>query len=301
MGAGAIGAYFGARLQQAGEEVVFCARGQHLRALQAAGLQVQSIQGDFVLEVKATATPADFKPYDLILLCVKSNDTESAAAQLSGCLAAGGAILTLQNGVENETRLAAIFGADSVMAGNARIAAELLGPGRIRHLAAGYIEFGEMDGRITERTRRYAAAMERAGILGALSDQIRVLRWEKLMWNASFNTICTLTRRTVGEVLDNPSGRELARQVIEEVRMVAAAQGVTIPPERTDALLEYTQKNFRASRTSTLLDLEQGKRLEVDALIGVVDRLARHHGLHAPAAATIHRLLALADPGAAPA
>src|SRR5579871_4154609 len=133
MGAGAVGAYFGARMQQAGEEVVYCARGEHLRAMRERGLQVASIRGDFKLDVAATDNPRQFAPYDLILFCVKVYDTETAADAIRGCLAAGGAIMTLQNGVENETRLAEIFGAGAVMGGNARIGVELTAPGRIAH------------------------------------------------------------------------------------------------------------------------------------------------------------------------
>src|ERR1700724_1003979 len=99
MGAGAIGAFYGARLQRAGEEVYFCARGEHLRALRENGLEVASIDGDFSLRVKATDNPKEFAPYDLILFCVKSQQTISAARQLIGCLAQDGAIMTIQNGV----------------------------------------------------------------------------------------------------------------------------------------------------------------------------------------------------------
>ena len=105
MGAGAIGAYFGARLQQAGEQVIFCARGENLRALKAQGVEFKSYQGDFSIAVTATGDPGDFAPYDLILFCVKSYDTATAAVTLEGCLNLGGAILTLQNGVESAEQL----------------------------------------------------------------------------------------------------------------------------------------------------------------------------------------------------
>src|SRR5579859_5165025 len=110
MGAGAVGAYFGARLQQAGEQVIFCARGGNLHALKDRGLEFKSCDGDFSLAVTGTGDPREFAPYDLILFCVKSYDTASSADLLDGCLNPGGAILTLQNGVENETLLAERFG-----------------------------------------------------------------------------------------------------------------------------------------------------------------------------------------------
>src|SRR5271165_5229533 len=134
MGAGAVGAYFGARLRASGEDVVLCARGENLRAIRERGLDIASIRGDLRIEVTATYTPRDFAPYDLILFCVKAYDTDTAANAISGCLKPGGAILTLQNGVENEARLAAIFGRDAVMGGNARVGVELVALGKIVHL-----------------------------------------------------------------------------------------------------------------------------------------------------------------------
>ncbi|HWN58543.1 MAG TPA: 2-dehydropantoate 2-reductase, partial [Methylomirabilota bacterium] len=109
MGAGAVGAYFGARLRAAGEDVVLCARGEHLRAIREHGLDITSIRGDLKVEITATDTPRDFAPYDLILFCVKAYDTEAAARAIEGCLKPGRAILTIQNGVENEANLAVIF------------------------------------------------------------------------------------------------------------------------------------------------------------------------------------------------
>jgi 2-dehydropantoate 2-reductase len=296
MGAGAVGAYYGARLQQAGEDVVFCARGENLRALRERGLDITSIRGDLKLAVTATDDPRQFAPYDLILFCVKVYDTEAAAARIKGCLAPGGAILTLQNGVENEARLAELFGAGAVMGGNARIGAELVAPGKIVHNTTGTIEFGELDGGITERAKAIAQAMDRAGILGELSTNIRASRWDKLMWNAAFNTVTTLTRRTVGEVLDDPEGHALVRTLMEEVRAAAAAEGVELPAERIAQVLAHSGRNLRPLRSSTLQDLERGKPLEVEALIGVIVRSARRHGLKAPASESIYALMRLADP-----
>jgi 2-dehydropantoate 2-reductase len=300
MGAGAIGAYYGARLQQAGEEVVFCARGAHLRAMLEQGLDISSIRGDLKLaRVTATADPRQFAPYDLILFCVKVYDTEAAAAALGGCLAPGGAILTLQNGVENEARLTELFGAGAVMGGNARIGAELVAPGKIVHKTSGTIEFGELDGRITPRAEAIAQAMRRAGIFGELSPDIRASRWDKLMWNAAFNTVTALTHRTVGEVLDDPEGYALVRNLMEEVRAAAAAEGVELPGERIAQVLAHSSRNLRPVRTSTLQDLQRGKPLEVEALIGVVVRTARRHGIKAPISEAIYALMKLADPSAA--
>src|SRR5579863_2445526 len=217
MGAGAVGAYFGARLRAAGEDVVLCARGENLRAIRERGLDITSIRGDLRIEVAATDTPREFAPYDLILFCVKAYDTEAAAREISGCLTPGGAILTLQNGVENEAKLAAIFGRDAVMGGNARVGVEMVAPGKIVHLSTGQIDFGELDGSESERAKNIAAVFQRAGILGQFSADIMTLRWDKLVWNAAFNTVTTLTRRCVGEILDDPESMKLLRALMKEI------------------------------------------------------------------------------------
>ncbi|MGO9061409.1 MAG: ketopantoate reductase family protein [Candidatus Binataceae bacterium] len=296
MGAGAVGAYFGARLQQAGEEVVYCARGENLRALMERGLDITSIRGDFKLaSVVATDDPRQFAPYDLILFCVKVYDTDAAAEKIKGCLAPDGAILTLQNGVENEARLAELFGAGAVMGGNARVGVELVAPGKILHSTTGTIEFGELDGRVSARADAIADSMRRAGILGGISADIRASRWDKLMWNASFNTVTALTHRTVGEVLDDPEGFALIRSLMEEVCAVAATEGVQITGQRIAQVLAHSDKNLRPLKTSTQQDRERGKQLEVEALIGVVVRIARRDGIKVPVSETIYALMRLAD------
>ena len=149
----------------------------------------QSPRGDFQGPVRATDDPRDFAPYDLILFCVKMYDTDAAAQSLAGCLAPGGVILTLQNGVESEARLAEHFGREAIMAGCARVGAELVAPGKILHMTTGVIEFGELDGGETPRAQKIADAFRRAGIYGELVADIHTFRWSKLLWNSAFNTV----------------------------------------------------------------------------------------------------------------
>ena len=295
MGAGAVGSYFGARLRAAGEDVVFCARGEHLRALREHGLAVTSIRGDLHVEVTATDTPRDLAPYDLILFCVKAYDTETAAQALSGCLKPGGAILTLQNGVENEARLVAIFGRHAVMGGNARVGVEIVAPAKIVHLSSGHIDFGELDGGESDRAKRIADVFQRAGILGQLSADIMSARWDKLIWNGAFNTVTTLTRRRVGEILDDPEAVKLLRTMMQEIMSVARAEGAKIGDDRIDAYFAHSQKNLRELKTSTQQDLEHGKRLEYEALSGAVVRAARRHGISVPTVETVYALMRLLD------
>ncbi len=295
MGAGAVGAYFGARLQASGEDVVLCARGENLRAIREHGLDITSIRGDLRIDITATDTPSAFAPYDLILFCVKAYDTNAAAKAVSGCLKPGGAILTLQNGVENEAKLAAIFGRDAVMGGNARVGVEMVAAGKIVHISTGSIDFGELDGRQTDRVKTIADVFQRAGILGQVSADIMTARWDKLIWNGALNTVTTLTRRRVGEILDDPDGLKLLRTIMQEIVEVARAEGAKISDDRIDAYIAHSQKNLRELKTSTQQDLERGKALEYEALSGAVVRAARRHGISVPAVETIYALLRLLD------
>ncbi len=301
MGAGAVGAFFGARLQKAGEEVYFCARGAHLHALKTRGLEVKSIAGDFTLAVKATSDPREFAPYELVLLCVKSQDTIAAARQLQGCLAPGGAVMTIQNGVENEAVLCSIFAREQVMGGNARVGAEIVEPGKLVHTASGIIEFGELDGSETPRALRIAEALRRAAILGRLTNDLLTARWHKLMGNNATNTVCTLGRLTLGAALADPDGFALVRRLMLETIAVGRAEGAKLTNEAADQQLSLLRSypNIDAVRPSTLQDYERGKRMEYDAITGAVLRAAKRHGIPVPATETIHVLLKLLDAGLA--
>jgi len=297
MGAGAVGAFYGARLQQAGEDVVLCARGDNLRALQTSGLEIKSFKGDLKIAVKATDNPRDFAPYDLILFAVKSYDTEASARQLEGCLAADGVLMTIQNGVENEEILCRFFPRESVMGGNSRVGAELVAPGKILHTAIGLIEFGELDGRETPRARRLAEVFKRAQIFGELAADLKTIRWYKLMGNNSTNSVSALSQTTLGQMLEDPDGYNLVRTLMLETLAVGRAEGAKVNDDRVDLQLQQIQKSLDAYaiKTSTFQDLEKGKRLEYDAISGAVVRAARRHGMRVPATETVYTLLKLLD------
>ncbi len=297
MGAGAVGLFYGARLQQAGEDVYYCARGENLRVLREHGLEVKSFQGDFSLQVKATGDPREFAPYELILFCVKSYDTIATAHLLDGCLAEGGAVMTIQNGVENEAALCTVLPRESVMGGNARVGAELTAPGKLLHTASGIIEFGELDGRDTPRAQRMAEAFKRAGIFGQFTRDLKSARWKKLMGNNGTNTVSALARCTLGEMFADPESDALVHRLIAETAMVGRAEGANISDEDVEALYNVARNfsNASAIKTSTLQDLERGKRLEYDAISGAVVRAARRHGLSVAATETVHALLKLLD------
>ena len=297
MGAGGIGAYYGAKLKLAGEDVYFCARGKHLAAIKSRGLIMRSGNDDVAVPIPSTDNPAEFAPFDLILFCVKSYDTISAARQLEGTLASDGIIMTLQNGVENEVALCSIFPRESVMGGNARVGAEIAAPGVLVHSAYGYIEFGELDGAETPRALRLAELFRRAGILGQLTHDLKTIRWIKLMGNNGTNCVCALGRSSLGETLGDADGYWLTKQLMLETVKVGQAEGAKISPADAENALTRLSKISTVDkiRPSTLQDVERGKRLEYDAITGAMIRAAERHGIEVPITRAMHALLKLID------
>jgi 2-dehydropantoate 2-reductase len=294
MGAGAVGAYYGARLQQAGEEVVYCARGENLRALKENGLELESPRGDAKLKVVATDHPADFAPYDLILFAVKSYDSEPAARQLQGCLAKDGILMTIQNGVENEEVLCRFFPREAIMSGNSLVGADMREPGKLVQYMGGVIEFAELEGGETPRALRLAEIFKRAGILGGLSDDQKTIRWFKLMGNNSSNSITALCRRSLADVLNDPDGYALMYTLAAETVEVGRAEGARMSEDQIEPYLKRT-RGFYGTRTSTLQDVEKGKPLEYEGISGAVIRAARRHGIKVPATEAVYTLQKLLD------
>lgn len=295
MGAGAVGGYFGALLHTGGMDVSLIARGQHLEAIQARGLHIQSGQGDFTVPAKAVGDPREIGPVDLILFCVKAYDTEAAARQCLPIIREGTAILSLQNGVDNEEKIGIIAGAERVLGGVAYIGAGVSAPGVIIHTAEGRIVFGEVTGGISDRGKRLEQALREAGLPIELSPDIQAALWRKLCWNAAFNAMNALIGGEVDILLRRPEGEALARAVMEEVHAVAASQGVTLSDDVVDKLLHWTATAATGMKTSMRQDLEAGRRLEVDALNGVVVERGQAAGVSTPYNFALYALLKAMD------
>ena len=296
MGTGALGAFYGGRLAQAGVDVVFVARGATLAALRSDGLVIESAHGvERVAPVRAVATPAEAGPCSVVLVCVKSYDTDAAIAALRPVIRPDTIVLSLQNGIENEERLAAGLGLPPLLAGMTQIGAELVAPGVVRVDSGGRIVFGELDGRATPRADRLAALFAGAGIDHRVARRIAVMLWDKLAWNAAFNAVTAVTRRTVGEVLADPDGSALVRAAMLEVVAVAQASGVPLAAEKVDEALRHSAAELGMLKTSMLQDRLRGRRLEYDALNGAVLRAAARHRVPAPVNRVLHALLAVID------
>jgi 2-dehydropantoate 2-reductase len=197
--------------------------------------------------------------------------------------------------VGNEARLTEIFGHERVMGGNARVGVGIAAPGKLAHLSSGHIDFGELDGRESRLAKAIAEIFRPAGIMGELSRDIMLLRWDKLAWNGAFNTVARLTRRRVGALLDDPKACAWCARRLREILDAARAENYPISYQRIDSYLEHSGKNWRELKTSTQQDLERRKRLEYEALAGAVVRAARRHQLEVPAIEAVYALFRLLD------
>jgi 2-dehydropantoate 2-reductase len=295
MGAGGIGGYFGGRLARAGETVAFVARGDHLRAIQARGLSVRSIDGDFAVTVPAARDPRRVPeligPVELVLFCVKSFDTEAAAEAIAPVVGPGASVLTLQNGVVNEDLLARRFGPERVLGGLAYGFAVIEAPGVIRHTQGGRIVFGEWDGRPAPRAAELLEAGRRAGVPIERSSRIRAALWEKYLLICALAGMTALTRRPIGEIRACPESRALYRALLEELAAIARAEGVELARDAVERSLAAADALKADSYSSLYHDLTHGKRLELEALQGHAVRLGTRHGIATPALFAVYAAL----------
>jgi 2-dehydropantoate 2-reductase len=300
MGAGALGAYFGGRLAQRGEDVVFVARGANYAALRTVGVWIeQPPHFELISPLRVVESAAEAGPCSVVLVCVKSYDTDAAAEAIRPVVGPDTIILSLQNGIENEARLAAILGLPPLLRGMTHIGAELIEPGVVRRDSGGRIFFGELDGAASPRVARLETLFTRAEIDHRASRRIAVMLWDKLTWNAAFNAVTAVTRRTVGELLSTDDGRELVRGAMLEVVAVAQADGVPLDAARVDQELQHSADELGSLKTSMLQDRERGRRLEYDALNGAVLRAGARLGVPTPINRVLHDLLAVIDARAA--
>jgi 2-dehydropantoate 2-reductase len=293
MGSGGVGGYFGAKLQRAGERVTFVARGPHLEAIKRSGLAIKSGgEGDILVRPAAVERLEGADRADAVLFCVKSFDTDDAAARLWSILGPETPVLSLQNGVDNEDKIDAKLGAGRAMGGVAQVFATIESPGVIRHHAAGRIIFGEMDGTVSARAETLRDAFTRAEVPVELSKTIRRALWEKYLLICAVGGTTAVTRETIGAVRDTPSTWRLFRTIVEEVAAVAQASGVDLADDAVDQVVKLAATIPPGNRASLAQDLLQGRRLELEALHGHAARLGERLGVPTPAIFAVYAALA---------
>ncbi len=283
MGAGGTGGYFGAKLARAGEDVTFVARGAHLAAIREHGLCMRSaIEGEWVVRSPAVERVDGLPPAEMVLFCVKSYDTESAAEIIRPAVGPHTGVLSIQNGVDNEDKLARILGPGHVMGGVAQVFATIEAPGVISHALLGRIIFGEMHGEETERARAFLAACARAAIPAEISSGMLRTLWEKYVFLAAHAGMTALTRLPAGVLRQVPDTRRMYRLLLEEMAALGRAAGAGLDEGIVDTCLQMLDAVGPNAYTSLYHDLTHGKRLELQALHGHAIWLGERYGVPTP-------------------
>jgi len=292
VGAGGVGGYYGARLASAGAEVGLIARGDHLAAIRERGLRVRADDGDFTVRVAASDDPAEIGPCDAVLFCVKSYDTDQAAALLGPLLKPETGVVSLQNGVDNEEKIAARIGPEHVLGGVSFILAHIAEPGVVEQMGSvRRVIFGELDGSRSDRVEQLLAEFRRAEVDSDIADDIRVVLWDKFAFLCGLAGLTAVTRLPIDELLAVPETRELFREMVREASIVARAEGVELAEDIVDQKTAFAERLGPDSFSSLHHDLVSAHRLELDALHGELTRRAARHGIPVPVSEMIYSLL----------
>ncbi|MCI0693642.1 2-dehydropantoate 2-reductase [candidate division KSB1 bacterium] len=293
VGAGGVGGYYGALLARAGHEVTFIARGEHLQALRAQGLQVRSILGDFAVSpVRATATPVEIGPVDLIVVAVKTYHLDEAAQMLTPLLAPTTVVLPFENGVDAVERLGAVIGQGPMLGGATWISAAIEAPGVIGHYSLfRRVVLGEFNGQVTPRLQATFEAFQRTGISVEISADIRTVLWSKLVFIAAVGAIGSLTRVTFGEFHQVNETRVALKAAIAEIIAVGQANGAKLQASLAEDTLAFIDKSAAELKPSLQRDIEAGRVSELESLIGVVVRLGAEAGVPTPVMSLAYAML----------
>jgi 2-dehydropantoate 2-reductase len=284
MGSGAVGGYFGGRLAQAGEEVIFVARGANLRALQENGLRVDSINGDFLIrDAHATDDPSKIGKVDYVIVGVKTWQVAEAAEAIRPLIGPNTCVLPLQNGVEAADQLASTLGAEHVLGGLCQLVAFVVEPGHIRHAAFDpLIAFGELDNRKSERVEKLRQAFERVAVRAQIPDDIHVAIWAKFLFIAPYSGVGSVTRAPIGPVRSLPETRDMLIKAMHEILALAHARGVALPEEAVTKSLANIDSLPAEATGSMQRDVLAGRPSELEAQNGAVVRLGHELGIATP-------------------
>jgi 2-dehydropantoate 2-reductase len=305
-GAGAIGAYIGARMARADLDVTLFARGPHLRAMQEHGVQVRSAEGDFVARPKIAGSLAEVGPVDVVFLGVKAHALPQLAPQLSSVLGPDTAVVSTQNGipwwyfqgfggdwdglrlerVDPGGVISSAIEARRVIGSIVYFSTEITSPGVVQHIEGSRISLGEPDGARSDRCRRIAEALIASGLRCPITTHIRQEIWVKVLGNASLNPVSALTRATLIQMVRDPGVHSLIRSIMLEVEAVSSKLGMQLPVS-IDQRIAGAEK-VGEHKTSMLQDLEAGRPMELEAIVGAVVELGEKLGVPMPYARTIY-------------
>lgn len=295
LGSGAVGGYYGAKLALAGHRVSFVARGAHLRAIRERGMMVWSPLGDFTVKAQAEDDTGRIGPVDVVLYAVKTYDNATALPMLLPLLGPSTVVITLQNGVDSVDEVAAVIGEERVLGGPTYVATAIAGPGFIEQTGTHRrIVFGEVFGSraaVSDRVLTIADAMVTADIQAEARADGRVPLWEKFVYLAPFAAFTGAARLPIGPLWSDPAARETFLEAVREVESVARAEAIVIPEGVLDRVVAYVDSIPPSTRSSLLIDLQAGKRIELESLAGSVVRRGRAAGVPTPVMAGLYAVL----------
>ena len=306
VGAGAIGAYIGARMAQAGLDVTLFARGAHLRAMQENGVQVKSADGEFQARPRIVGSLEDAGSADVVFLGVKAHSLPHLAPQLKPVLGAETTVVSTQNGIPwwyfqgfggrwDGLRLERIdpggvisdaIESRRVIGSIVYFSTEITAPGIIQHMEGNRISLGEPDGSRSDRCRRIAEALVASGLRCPITTHLRQEIWVKAMGNASLNPVSALTRSTIAQMLRDPAVADVIRNIMQEVEAVSRKLGMELPVS-VDQRMAGAEK-VGEHKTSMLQDLEAGRPMELEALVGSVVELGEKLAVPMPYTRTVY-------------
>ena len=313
VGAGAIGGYIGARLAKAGADAVLFARGPHLQAMQQRGLRVVSPDGDFEVKVNATGDLGAIGQPDAIILGVKAHSLTSLAPQLPPLFGPDTVVVSTQNGVPwwyfqnypgelNGLHLERVdpggvvanaIEPERVVGSLAYFSTDIAEPGVIHHTEGNRLSLGEPNGTRSDRTKALAQALIESGLRCPITTRFRHEIWVKLLGNVAFNPISALTGGTLEELVRNAATAQVIREIMAETEAVAAKLGIELPIS-IDQRMAGAEK-VGAHKTSMLQDLEAGRPLELEAIVGAVVELGDRLGVPMPATRTVYACAKMLD------
>jgi 2-dehydropantoate 2-reductase len=294
-GTGGVGGYFGGRLAQAGEDVTFIARGEHLRAIKANGLRVDSSSGDFIVyPAKATDDVSEVGETDLVILGVKAWQVPEAARSIKPLVGPTTTVVPMQNGVDAVPQLVAELGSDNVIGGLCRIVSFVVAPGHIRH--TGFkpsIIIGELDNQRTDRIERIENVFKSAGLDTTIAEDIQVALWTKFLFIASFSGVGAVANAPAAVLRSDPKWRGHMRSAMEEIYALAHARGVKLPSDSVDKVMAAVDGLHEDATSSMQRDIAAGKPSELESQNGAVVRMAREAGVEVPTHTFIYETLSI--------
>ncbi|BFG75480.1 2-dehydropantoate 2-reductase [Paraburkholderia terrae] len=288
MGAGAVGCYYGGMLARAGHEVVLIGRRQHVEAIERSGLRLEAQSFDERIPLAASTQASAVQGAKLVLFCVKSTDTQSAALEIKPFLAPDTLVLSLQNGVENADEVRKVI-TQQVAAAVVYVATEMAGPGHVRHHGR-----GELVIEPSNASAEVAQALIAAGVPTEISDNVRGALWAKLILNCAYNALSAITQLPYGRLVKGEGVTTVMRDIVDECLAVAKADGVTIPGD-IDKAVRMIAETMPGQYSSTAQDLSRGKRSEIDHLNGLIVRRGDALGVATPSNRLLHTLVKLIE------